>query len=228
MTRQETFAFLKEKGFNPIPNGLVSEFVPGFIQGLRAEMGYESDVPDIKVTDNINEAVEAIDVMARRMQREMFAELCRVVVYTDPEQRDGKSIELLNGYEALAKYPNSWCSQYRTYTLDGSGFSKRILCVGSWMYVIEYSSSDWRSHNGENKQLSVVTRVQGERNRNMPYPTYAVDFVGDPMMAIDFEESPSLEPIKKYMSEEEINKEVKEFLEMMNNGQLQQPITCPN
>jgi hypothetical protein len=81
---------------------------------------------------------------------------------------------------------------------------------------IEFASSDWRSHCGE-MQTSVVAQMSKDNAaiRNMPYPIYAIDLVGDPALAVDFETTPSLAPVLKYMTQEEIDKEVESFLKMM-------------
>jgi hypothetical protein len=215
MTRQETFSFLKAKDIPTVPNGIVAEFAPQFIQGLRTDLGVD-DSPAIKVTDNIHEKPESVDLLARQVQRDIFERLCRLVVYIDPDKRNGEGMQVMDAYVALQQYPEHYCSQYRNITVDDSGFSRRILCIGNLGFVLEFASSDWRSHCGE-MQTSVVHKFEGQRSRNMPYPIYAIDLVGDPALAVDFETTPSLAPVLKYMTQEEIDKEVESFLKMMTD-----------
>lgn len=225
MSRPEMFRYL-ESLQNQVPqHGLVKDIVPTMLEMKRREMGMVED--EILHTDtNIELALEEakrgqnLDTLAKEAQKVMFDMQTRVVVYTDPMKHRGEGKELLSGSEAMIKYPNHYCSVYHMSTMDGGSFSRRILAIGDLGFIIEYHSDDWRSNCGE-VEIAVTHKFSSPRSPNIPFPMFAIDYIGASTMACDFNEAPGLDAIKDYVTATEIYEAVQKFMEFMDTQKVQ-------
>lgn len=111
-----------------------------------------------------------------------------------------------------------------TILFDYKGLSTRYLFVGNRCFKMRYTSdNDWRSNCGNSwvSDFDMVVPIPIYRSR-IPYPMFAIDFVGDDMelKAIDFNVAPGIpkEFLNKYMSPTQIYLELKSWYKDYCNG----------
>lgn len=222
MTRKDMFQYLVNCGFKTPINGVVKDTVPMIKQIVRKQYGME-DEPKIELATSLTDHVvqqatkakeeQELETMFRFEQEKQVANLSRVVVYTDEFAHRGEGKILLDGKDALAKYPDLHCSQYIPTRPDGGSASERVVTVGQNNFRLECASDDWRSNYGKEAVTAVTHKFPGVPAFLVNTPIFAIDYVryGNEFLAIDFNESPDLDVLKKFLEPNEVYEILEEF-----------------
>lgn len=109
----------------------------------------------------------------------VFADMVRLgvplVVYTDELAHCGEGKILWKpGQEPMGGW---WfCSEY-VQDEEGVGYSRRMLVVGSWSFVLWYRSDSWLSNvDGDCGVSPNHFSIQRDSHTLLPYPMFSVDF----------------------------------------------------
>lgn len=221
MNRKDMFQYLMNGGFKTPINGVVKDVVPVIIRVAKSQVGM--DDPKIELatnltSDTIQKATKSseeqqFETLIKLEQEKQLQELSRVVVYTDEYAHRGAGKVLVSASEAVAKYPDHYCSQYIPTRPDGGSASERVLSIGQTNFRIEFASDEWRSNCGDSS-FAITHRFVATPVFLVNSPIFAIDYIrhGNEFIAIDFNESPDVDLIKKYMSDVEIYAIVEEFI----------------
>jgi hypothetical protein len=142
----------------------------------------------------------------------------KLVVYLDEFAHRGEGKVLLDSEDAIAQYPNHYCSVWiDTATSDGliKSNSWRLLQIGNKGWWLKYQNPDsWLSNVGENVSIKLGHESNFwedcDLNRLVlkEYALFAIDFVfyKSKPLAIDFNPAPGMKwtGIEKVISAKEI------------------------
>ena len=138
-----------------------------------------------------------------------------VVLHHDIDSHRGENKEIMFVSEAIAKYPNTFCTVFIPFPqnkIPQKSESYRFLKIGKRNFWLKYhSSNDWRSNCGD-VYIEFISEADAYFNKVLKSPLYAIDFVSwDTYYAVDFNIAPGIPDILlNNISPKEIAANIKE------------------
>lgn len=161
-----------------------------------------------------NMGIETIDI--KPVSRFSYID-DKLVVYTDPKKHNGQGKQICTFEEAITYYPNMPASKYIE---DTNGFTVKVLQIGKRRFNITFKK-DKDSDPLTEGNIIDIQELSNAYNALFKLPIFSVDYIpfNNIMLATDFNEVEFLDRlnIDKYLSSQEIIKEVTDSLIIYNN-----------
>jgi hypothetical protein len=128
-------------------------------------------------------------ILEENLTNEFLSSL-RLVVYLDEMAHRGEGKMIMNALDAVEKYPDHFCTEYRADSALATSF--RYLQIGKRAWWLRYwSTDDWRSNCGD---VHIDLLTEATDLYALPYPLYAIDFIPtfDGLRACDLNIAPGL------------------------------------
>lgn len=158
-------------------------------------------------------------------RNKVMAQFVSVVVHTDEYAHAGEGKVKLPILDAMKRYPKSFSTQYLPANAQELGISFRLLVIGRWRCILQYSSkNDWRSNVGE-VEVKLLGYGKNGALDNIILPLYAIDLLAlkNEMVAIDFNSAPRIKGtgIEQFLSAKDAANELQIGLDaMIKNHQI--------